>query len=60
MDWSTGSGSENKYEVFMTTLAVDKEETDSDDDTVSIGDDDNYEMRHRGICESCHEIGIIV
>jgi hypothetical protein len=37
----------------MTTL-----EDKSDDETVSISDED-YEERHRGICESCHEIGII-
>jgi hypothetical protein len=53
MNYSVESNSTKEYEVLMTTL---KEE--SDDETVSIRDED-YEERHRGICESCQEIGII-
>jgi hypothetical protein len=51
MNCSVESDSTKEYAVLMTTL---KEE--SDDEKVSISDED-YEERHCGICESCHEIG---
>jgi hypothetical protein len=42
-------------QVYITTH---EEEEFSDDETISI-EDDSYEERHRGICESCHHIGIV-
>jgi hypothetical protein len=42
-------------EVFM---ASHNEEEVSDDVTISI-EFDSYEECHRGVCESCHQIGIV-
>jgi hypothetical protein len=39
-------------------MTTHEEEDESDDETVSINDK-SYEERHRGICESCHHIGIL-
>jgi hypothetical protein len=68
------SNSFGDYEVFMTTIEPKDKEFDydnhdekenSDDDTVSIDneksieDEQTYNERHRGICESCHMIRIV-
>jgi hypothetical protein len=73
MDYSE-SNSFSDYEVLMTTIEPKETEFDrnnhderenSEDETVSmkdeksIEDENTYDKRHGGICESCHMIGIM-
>jgi hypothetical protein len=57
MNLSVSTENTGAYHVMLTTVV--SSENEDDDKTISIGDESDYEERHRGICDNCHYTGIL-